>query len=144
MWILVCLILPRGLLACLYCFSFFFYILSCNSDCHYSVLQVIYPLSASVILLLIPSTVLFNSVCLFFSSCRSLISISCISSTFDSILYPRSWIIFTIIILNPFPWRLPISTLFSCFSGVLSCPLIWGIAYCFFIVINFPYMVYYL
>ena len=129
---LVCLILPRRLLGCLYFFSFFFYILSCSSDCHHSVLQVIYPFSASVILLLIPSTVLFISVCLFFSSYRSLVSISSLSSTFASILFPRSWIIFTIIILNSFPGRLPISTLLSWFSGVLSCPFLWGLVCCFF------------
>ena len=127
---LVCLILPRRLLGCLYFFSFFFYILSCSSDCHHSVLQVIYPFSASVILLLIPSTVLFISVCLFFSSYRSLVSISCLFSILTSILSPRSWII-TINILNYFSGRLSISTLFSCFSGILSYPFIWDIPFCF-------------
>ena len=38
-------------------------------------------------------------VCLFFSSFRSVVDISCIISIFTSILFPRSWIIFTIIIL---------------------------------------------
>ena len=73
--------------------------------------------SASVILLLIPSSVCIH-LCLFFSSSRPLVNISCIFS----IIFPRSWIIFTIIILNSFSERLPIS---ACFSGVLSCPFIW-------------------
>jgi len=87
--------------------------------------------SASVILLLIPSGVLFISVCLFFSYSRSLVNISCIFSIL------RSWIIFTIIILNSFSGRLLSPTSFSCFSGVLSCPFIWDITFCFFMLINF-------
>ena len=51
---------------------------------------------------LISVIVLFVCVCLFFNSSRSLLSISCIFSIFASILFPRSWIIFTIIILNSF------------------------------------------
>ena len=89
--------------------------------------------SASVILLLIPSGVLFISVCLFFSYSRSLVNISCIFS----IVFPRFWIIFTIIILNSFSGRLLSPTSFSCFSGVLSCPFIWDITFCFFMLINF-------
>ena len=58
---------------------------------------------------------------------------SCIFLIFASILFPRSWIIFTIIILNSFSERLPIYTIFSCFSGVLSCSFIWYIALCLFI-----------
>ena len=50
--------------------------------------------------------------------CRSLVYTICIFSIFASILFPRSWIIFTIIILNSFSGRLPISTSFSYFSGV--------------------------
>ena len=41
--------------------------------------------------------VLFISVCLFFSFSRSLLNISCIFSICVSILFPRFWIIFTII-----------------------------------------------
>ena len=74
-----------------------------------------------------------SSVCLFFNYYRSLVNISCISS----IHLPRSWIIFTIIILNYFSGKLPISTSFSYFSGVLSCPFIWNITFCFFILTNF-------
>ena len=64
---------------------------------------------ASVILLLIPSReflisffVLFVIVCLFFSSSRSLLNVSCIFS----ILFLRFWIIFTLITLNSFSGRL--------------------------------------
>ena len=56
---------------------------------------------------------------LFVSSSRSLVNISYIS-----ILFLISLIIFTIIILNSFSRRLPISTSFGCFSGVLSYPFI--------------------
>ena len=85
--------------------------------------------SASVILLLILSGVFFISVYLFFSCSRSLANISCIFP----ILFQRSCIIF--IILNSFSGRLSISfiesnlktTLFSCFSEVLPCPIIWDI-----------------
>ena len=66
----------------------------------------------SVILLLIPPSVFLISVivmfivaCLFFSVSRSLLNISCIFS----ILFPRFWIIFTIITLNYFSGWLPIS-----------------------------------
>ena len=63
-----------------------------------------------VILLLISSSVL--SICLlYFISSRSLVNICYIFS----IVFQRSWIIFTIIILNSFSRRLPISTSFSCF-----------------------------
>ena len=81
--------------------------------------------SASVILLLIPSSVflisvivLFITVYLFFSSSRSLLNISCIFS----ILFLRFWIIFTIITLTFFG-RLPISS-----SFILSCGFL---PYCF-------------
>ena len=59
--------------------------------------------SASIILLWIPSSVLFIFVCLFFSSCGSLVNISWIFSIFASILFLRSWVIFTIIVLHSFP-----------------------------------------
>ena len=60
---------------------------------------------------------------LFFISSRSLLSISCIfsilvSSLFicNSIMFSRFWIVFTIIILNSFPGRLPIPS-FVWFGG---------------------------
>ena len=87
--------------------------------------------SPLVILLLISSSILF--ICLLVHSCRFLVNIFCIFS----IVFLRSRIIFTIIILNSFSGRLPISTLFGCFSGVLSCPFIRDITFCFFILINF-------
>ena len=67
------------------------------------------------------------------SSFRALVNISCIFS----IVFPRPWIIFTIIILNYFSGWLPISTSFNYFSGVLSFPFIWDITFCFFILICF-------
>ena len=59
---------------------------------------------------------------------------------FASILFPRSWIIFSIIILNFFSGRLPISTSFSCFSGVLSCSFIWYKVLCLLILSIFLWM----
>ena len=115
-------------------FFFFFYshsflwILFCSSDFHHSILQVIYPffcLSYSAIdsSLFVCSLVLLGLWQTFLAS-----------SLFFFFL--RSWIIFIIIILNSFPGSLPISTSFSCFSGVLSCPFIWDITLCLFIMIN--------
>ena len=114
---------PRSLLCCLHFFFHpFFYILFCGSDFEHSVLQVIY-----LFCLIYYWFLLVYSVCLFFSSSRSLVNISCIFS----IVFSRPWIIFTIIILNYFSGRLPISTSFHCFSGILSCPFIWDITFCF-------------
>ena len=80
--------------------------------------------SASVILLLIPSReflipfiVLFIIVHLLFCFSRSLLNFSCIFSN----LFPRFWIIFTIITLNSFSGRLPISSSFVWSSGFLPC-----------------------
>ena len=100
-------------------FSFFFL---------YSAPQQLFPLfylpaHLSIILLLIPSSVffisfivLFISVCLFFGSSRSvkhfLYPLSpCLHSFF---FQERSWMIFTIITLNSFSGRLPVSSSFSC------------------------------
>ena len=91
--------------------------------------------SASVILLLIPSSVLFISVW-FFSSFMSLLSTSCIFS----IPFPRSRVIFTIIIVNSFSEILPISTSVSCLSWILFCFFIWEIIFCFFIVFKFLWL----
>ena len=114
MWMLMHLMLSHRSLRLSSFFFFlnsFFCILFCGIDLHHCALQVIYLFFASVILLLIPSSVLFSLWFLFFSSSRSLICISCISS----IVFLRPWIIFTVIILNSFSGRLPISTSFSCF-----------------------------
>ena len=59
-----------------------------------------------------------SSVCLSFSSSRSLGNISCISS----ILFPRSWVVFTTIILNSFSGRLPVSLHLVVFLGFYFVP----------------------
>ena len=82
-------------------FHSFFFIMFCSSEFHHSVFQVTYPffLSYSAIdsfyCIFISFIVLFISVCLFFNSSRSLLNISCIFSIFASILFLRSWIMFT-------------------------------------------------
>ncbi|CAN0482803.1 unnamed protein product [Rangifer tarandus platyrhynchus] len=123
MRMLVCSVLSqRSLRLSSFSFHSFFRILFCGSDLHHSVLWVIYQffrLSYSVD----PPSMLFLSGCLFLSSSRSLVNISCIFST----VFPRSWIIFTIIILNSFSGTLPVSTSFSSFPGILSCAFIWDI-----------------
>ena len=63
---------------------------------------------------------LFIIVCLLFSSYRSLLNVSCIFS----ILFPRFWIIFTIITLNSFSDRLPLSSSFVWSGGFLPCSFI--------------------
>ena len=105
-------------------FHSFFFILLCSSYFYYFIFQVTYLFFVSVILLLIPSReflisfiVLFITVCLLFSSSRSLLNVSCIFS----ILFPRFWVIFTIFILNCFSGRLPISSSFVRSGGFLPC-----------------------
>ena len=61
---------------------------------------------------------MFIIVCLPFRSCRSLLEVSCIFS----ILFPRFWIIFTIIPLNSFSGRLPISSSFVWSGGFYLAP----------------------
>uniref|UniRef100_A0A8C6F1F1 Uncharacterized protein n=1 Tax=Monodon monoceros TaxID=40151 RepID=A0A8C6F1F1_MONMO len=134
----------------LYSFLFILFSLFCSMAVNSTLLssRSLIRSSASVILLLIPSSVFLISVfvlfisvslffnssrCLFFNSSRSLLNISCVFCIFASILFLRSWITFTIIILNSFSGRLPISPPFSCFSGVLSFSFIWYIALCLFI-----------
>ena len=72
-------------------------------------------------------------------SSRSLLNISWIFSVLvsrlficNSILFSRFWIIFTIIILNSFSGRLPISS-FVWFGGHLSCSFTCRIFLCLFI-----------
>ena len=88
--------------------------------------------SASVFLLVILSSVFINFsyclICLFFNSYRSLLTITCVILICASILFLRSCIIFTIITLNTFSGRLPIST--SCCSGILSFTFLWDIFLC--------------
>ena len=73
-------------------------------------------------------------------SSRSLLNRSCIFSIFvsrlfiyNSILFSRFWIIFTIIILNSFSGRLPISSSFVWFGGHLSCSFTCWVFLCPFI-----------
>ena len=77
---------------------------------------------SSIILLLTPSSLFFISVRMVFCSSRSFINISCIfsflfSQILDHLHYHYS---------EFFIWRLPISTLLSCFSGILSFSFIPG------------------
>ena len=95
--------------------------------------------SALVILLLIPSReflisfiVLFITVCFFFCFSRSLLNVSCIFY----ILFPRFWITFTIITLNSFSGRLPISSSFVWSGGFLLCSFICCIFVCLLILFN--------
>ena len=76
--------------------------------------------------------VLFIIVCLLFSSPRSLLNVSCIFS----ILFPRFWIIFTVITLNFFSSRLPISSSFVCSDGFLPCSFICCVFLCLVILLN--------
>ena len=102
-------------------------------------------LSSVSVILLVPFRVLLISVLIdYFISSRSLLNISCIFSILvsrlficNSILFLRFWIIFTIIILNYFSGRLPISSSFVWFGGHLSCSFTWWIVFCLFILFRF-------
>ena len=76
---------------------------------------------------------LFIIVCLFFSSSRSLLNVSYIFS----ILFPKVWLIFTIITLNSFSGRLPISSRFVWSHGFLPCSFICYVFLCLLILLNF-------
>ena len=69
---------------------------------------------------------LFITGCLLFSSFRSFLKVSCIFS----ILFPRFWIIFTIIILNSFSGRLLISSSFVRSGRFLPCSFICCVFLC--------------
>ena len=75
---------------------------------------------------------LFIIVCLLFSSSRSLLNVSCIFS----ILFPRFWVIFTIITLNYFSGRLPVSSAFVWSHGFLPCSFICCVFLCLLILLN--------
>ena len=118
----------------------------CSIYFHHSFTSLILS-SASAVLLLFPSRVLLIWVItlfiigqLFFTSSRSLLNTSCIFSVLvsrlficNSIWFSRFWIIFTIIILNYFSGRLPISPSFVWFCGHLSCSFTCWIFLCLFI-----------
>ena len=75
---------------------------------------------------------LFIIVCLLLSPSRSLLNVSCIFS----ILFPRFWIIFTIITLNSFSGRLPISSSFVRSGGFLPSYFICCVFLCLLILLN--------
>ena len=70
---------------------------------------------------------------LLFSSSRSLLNVSCIFSN----LFPRFWIISTVIILNSFSSRLPISSSFVRSGGFLPCSFICCVFLCLLILLNY-------
>ena len=74
----------------------------------------------------------FFIVCLLFHCSTSLLNISCVFS----ILFPRFWIIFIIIILNCFSGRLPISSSFVRSGGFLPCSFICCVFLCLLILLN--------
>ena len=76
---------------------------------------------------------LFIIVCLLFSSSRSLLNVSYIFS----ILFPKFWIIFTIITLNSFSGTLPTSSSFVWSSGFLLYSFICYVFLCLLIFLNF-------
>ena len=67
-----------------------------------------------------------------YCSSRSLLNVSCIFS----ILFPRFWIIFTIIIVNYFSRRLPISSSFVTSGGFLPFSFIYCVFLCLLIFAN--------
>ena len=75
---------------------------------------------------------MFIFVCLLSSFSRSLLNVSCIFF----ILFPRFWIIFTILILNSFSGRLPISSSFVWSGGFLPCYFICCVFLCLLILLN--------
>ena len=74
--------------------------------------------------LFISAIVMFISLCLFFSSSRSVLKFSCTFLIYASILFLRPWIIISIIILNSFSDRLLISSLFDCSYRLLPASFI--------------------
>ena len=81
-----------------------------------------------------------SSVCLFFSSPRSLLNISYVFLICGSIIFLRDRNLFTIITLSSFLGRLPISCLLSCSSGILSFSFIWDPFLCCLILSKFLWL----
>ena len=75
---------------------------------------------------------MFNIVCSLFSFSSSLLNVSCIFF----ILFPRFWIIFTLITLNSFSGRLPISSSFVWSGQFLPCSFICCVFLCLLILLN--------
>ena len=143
---LVRLILSQRSLKLPLFFSFFFFIPFHGSDFHHSVFSTLIHSSASFSLLLIRSTIFLISVIVFFNSVWLLFifSDSLLKSFYNFslcafILFLSYWITFTIIILNSFSGRSPISTSLSC-SCVLSCSFICNIFLCHLILFTFLFV----
>ena len=94
-------------------FSLFFFPIFCGSDFHHSVLQLIYLfcLLFCYWFLLVYYSPLFVCSLVLLGLCKHFLCLLNLAS----IVSLRSWIIFTIIILNSFSGKLPISSLFSFF-----------------------------
>ena len=92
---------------------------------------------ASVILLLMPSSIFFMSVIVFSISVgwcikfsNSLLNSACIFTVCASTLFMRFWISFIIIYLNLFSDTLPIYAAFGYSSTYLPCPFVYSIFLC--------------
>ena len=131
-------------------FSFHsFFIFLCFHYFHHSMFQLTYPslLPRSAVVSL-KCIFYFNYCviiddCLIFVSSRSLLNTFCMSSThtsilfiYASILFLRFWINFTIITLNSFSGRLPISSSFVWSWGFLPCSFICYMFLCLFLLFN--------
>ena len=126
-------------------FHSFFLILLHGSYFLYSIFHLTYPFFClsyffidSFWCICISVIVLFITDCLFFSSSRSLLNISCTFLIRACIPFLRSWIIFTMITLNYFSGRLPISSLFIWSFGFLPCSFLCNIFLCHLILSNLP------
>ena len=95
--------------------------------------------SSSLTLLLIPSSVIFHfNYCIIITVCSlDLFFVKHFLYLLGLFFSLRSWIIFTIIILNSFLGRLPISISLSCSSRVIACSFVWNIILCHLILSNF-------
>ena len=104
-------------------FPSFFFILFYSRDFHHSVFQVTCPFFCLSYSAIDSFRAFFILVIVLFIS-RSLLNFSLIFSIHSSILFLRSWIIFTIITLNSFSARLSIFCSFSYPFRSLSCSFI--------------------
>ena len=117
-WILMHLILSQSSLKLssflFILFSFVFFILFHSCEFHHSVFQLTYPFFCLIDFAIDSFYCIFHllhlPLCLFFISSGSSLNISCIFLVCASILFPRFWILFTVITLNSFSGRLSIST----------------------------------
>ena len=138
-WMLLCLMLSQRSLTVLSSFQSVFFILLLGSYFKHSVCQLTYSFFCFSYSAIASFKCIYHfsycvvHLCLFFSSSRSLLNISFIFSMNASILFQRFWIIFTIITLNSFSGRLPISSSFIWSCIFLPCSFIFNI----FFVISF-------